>query len=145
MGKWNVVEKECTESQSEPSYGDLQHELMATLRGVQTLPEKPIEAVNEFLGICERQLQMERPYRKGNAWQWPYRDRIMSCANVFKNMKPSEQEIIKSIAEEKIRWRGESLKMFVLIRGEFQRMRKMGVQQYRKQALNDLEKLKVGM
>ena len=59
----------------------------------------------------------------------------------FRRMKPSEQRVIEAARDERIFWRGESIEDFKRIYEETQRMRQIGPQAYRAEAMGKLKAL----
>ena len=59
----------------------------------------------------------------------------------FRRMRPSEQRFIEAARDERIFWRGESIEDFKLVYEETQRMRQIGPQAYRAEAIGKLKAL----
>lgn len=59
----------------------------------------------------------------------------------FRRMRPSEQRFINAARDERIFWRGEDIETFKRIYEETQRMRSMGREKYRAEAMGRMRQL----
>lgn len=110
----------------------------------QGMPPGPLD--------CARWLRshvLEAPQRitrrdGSEAWRWPYLDRCLVLARRFLRLPAAEQRTILAAREDGIAWRGDDLETFMRIVGEHYRMRELGAQAYRAEALSQLRGLSLG-
>lgn len=62
----------------------------------------------------------------------------------LRHMKPSEQRFINAARQDRIFWRGDDIETFKRIYDETMAMRKIGPQEYRRQAIDKLKRFLVG-
>ena len=72
-----------------------------------------------------------------------YAERIAYLFGKYLKMPKEMQDLIKGARAEEIFWRGDEQKFFINLVKETQKMREMGVSEYRKQALSALGCLKL--
>ena len=71
----------------------------------------------------------------------PYHSRILYTLSIFLRLSVSDQRIVVAAREDGIFWRGDTIKFFMLVIDETQRMRKIGVENYRLESLRRMGKL----
>lgn len=59
----------------------------------------------------------------------------------FPRMRPSEQRFINAARSDRVFWRGEDIETFKRVYEETQRMRQMGREKYRAEALGRMRQL----
>ena len=96
-----------------------------------------------YLKLLEKHRPEEAPRKVqaksgGFLWQWPYRDRVLFCLRKFKSLPEVEQQTIISARKDKIYWRGDDLDFFMRVIEETEKMREMGIDKYKAQAMKQL-------
>ena len=86
----------------------------------------------------DRPVQQPKLDGSGMYWKTPYIDRIRSTLIKFLSLDPGFQGLIIAAAEDKIFWRGDSREFFLSVIHEHEKMRKVGVEAYRSEALRKL-------
>lgn len=84
------------------------------------------------------QARSDKSKSGGSLWQWPYRDRVLFCLRKFKSLPEVEQQTIISARKDKIYWRGDDLDFFMRVIEETEKMREMGIDKYKAQAMKQL-------
>lgn len=82
----------------------------------------------------------EAPYRhkKSEGWAWPYLNRCLVHARMFVTMPHQHQSYIVAAREDGVVWRGEVFEVFQRVYDEAMRMREIGADAYRKEAIGKL-------
>lgn len=131
-----------------PSEADVRaevHEILSrhmTAKRTDVLPEQIGKAVSWWLdfmmepeGPDERPREINKPQANaGTAWSYPYARRVIACLRSFIALDENDQQTIKAARKDGVYWRGDSMDTFVRIWDETQRMREVGVADYRKHA-----------
>lgn len=77
--------------------------------------------------------------KDGSRWVCPYHQRLIGTLRVFSLLSPTDQQTILScIQEEKVWWRGESIKDYFNVVLETKRMRSTGIKRYREEAITKM-------
>lgn len=102
-------------------------------------PQDHGKAVQWFIRIVEKPSDEEREHTKftknGDPYSvWPYADRVTRLLCKFITLSQNYQEYIVAAQEDGIHWRGEDFDMFQRIVEEKEKMREMGINEYRIQA-----------
>lgn len=90
--------------------------------------------------VLDQHHQEESPkrHKSGNGWFWPYMDRCIVHARIFLSMPEAEQNYVLAAREDGVPWRGDDMEIFRLVYDETMRMRKMGADAYRAEAVQKL-------
>ena len=123
--------------------------LLASWAERNSLPECiPRSLVDEWwLNMMEPPQPEETPRQvplnsgEGSRWVCPYHSRILYTLSIFLRLSVSDQRIVVAAREDGIFWRGDTIKFFMLVIDETQRMRKIGVENYRLESLRRMGKL----
>lgn len=75
----------------------------------------------------------------GKYWRTPYIDRVGATLRQFFAAPEHFQTLILAAAEDNIFWRGEDIESFGVVIRETEQMRKIGVAEYRKQAMQKMK------
>jgi len=116
----------------QPSLQTLRGELSYILRN---------ESFDEtwFRNLIEPQRHSERvqqvPTKTGQAWVWPYGNRVKHLLRDYLRADTKLQDVIKAAREDKIYWRGDTLDFFMTVIDETEKMRKVGVAAYRSRTM----------
>ena len=86
----------------------------------------------------DRPVQESKRDGSGLFWRTPYTDRIRHTLIKFLSLDSGFQGLIIAAAEDKIFWRGDSREFFLSVIHEHEKMRKVGVEAYRSEALRKL-------
>lgn len=111
-------------------------------------PKDPRLAADWFIGLFEKNSKSDAPQkvptRNGDSyhWVWPYLAFCRTLTNIFLHTDKVHQDLIIGAREEGIRWRGENFEELTKLIPEFHKMWDMGVEAYRKEAI---EKMKILM
>ncbi len=101
--------------------------------------------VDWFLSLVEQPRPEEAPkvvMRKDSSrWEWPYEDRIFYLFRKYLKCDEKFKRYIIAAREDNIFWRGDSPKFFYIFVLEVERMRKIGVEEYRQESLTKLKDL----
>lgn len=114
------------------------------------MPPAPIDAARWWMEQQEPPKEEDRPrqvsvFGANNERRWicPYHQRLSYTLGKFLNrMTPKEQKIILAAREDKIYWRGDEIDFLMLVIAETTRMRTMGIESYRIEALDKMKKSK---
>lgn len=103
------------------------------------LPLDPADAVSWFIKVLPGQHHSEAvrevPTSKGQKyWVWPYADRMKNLVKKFFAADTELQNLVVAASQDRIGWRGDDMKTFLLIIEETEEMHRIGVDAYRKQA-----------
>lgn len=80
--------------------------------------------------------------KDGTRWVCPYHMRLVGTLRAFVLLNPSERRIVISgISEEKVWWRGDSVKHYLGVIDETHKMRAMGIDAYRELALEKMKNM----
>ncbi len=72
----------------------------------------------------------------------PFERRVLDCARRYLALSPGEQQtVVTGITEDRVPWRGDDIAFYLHVVGETHRMREMGVDAYRAQALRQMRGL----
>lgn len=92
-----------------------------------------------FLKLVEKPDRSEAPkvvqHKKGSRWEWPYEDRVLYLFHKFINLDEDYKNYIIAAAEDGVHWRGDEKESFYNIVAENEKMRLMGAEKYREEAL----------
>ena len=73
-------------------------------------------------------------------WMLPYLDRLVYTLRKFANLTSKDRQIvIAGVIEEKVPWRGDDLDFYLKVVDESLKMRKIGVDAYRKEAIKKMK------
>lgn len=144
-----------SDGQGMPTVQDLKNDVIAILNqrkdGGRHLPDvmsnQPIKAADWLLSLFEKHSKTESPFprtgKSGKFWCWPYAERVIRLTKQFLGVDKELQSLIVSAREDKIAWRGESRNEFLSVIREIDVMRKIGVDEYRKQAIRKMKGMKM--
>ena len=76
--------------------------------------------------------------------EYPYIRRVCATLRKFLSLPAAEQSFIVAAAEEGIFWRGEWKEHFAMVIREVELQRELGPEEYRKQAVSKIRRMKVG-
>ena len=129
-----------------PTLNQLKADMRAAIARVppdrwpERMPVEPDRAVDWFLRLVEPHHKTESPgylpsrFKQRNTWQWPYRERIMYQLRKYLAAPQELQQLIVAAREDKIYWRGDDYPSFVCVIDETEKMRELGVADYRRKA-----------
>jgi hypothetical protein len=105
---------------------------------VHAMPGDGSQAVTWFLNLVEAEHRTERPAevitKQGKSWVWAYAERIKYLLRKYL-MAPLElQQLVVAAREDGIYWRGDDYPFFIIVIDETEKMRGMGLTEYRRQA-----------
>lgn len=110
-------------------------------------PPAPIDAARWLRNhVLESPQREESPRRtaKGEGWVWPYIDRAALHGRMFYALSEIEQRYLLVAREDGIVWRGDDMEFFRLVVDEYMRMRDMGLDAYRAEAIRRLRAVGAG-
>jgi len=105
------------------------------------------EAANKFIGLIKfKQIWSEKPKMNaaGNIWVWPFRSRIILLLEKYIYTDDLLRDTIDSAKEMGVDWRGDDFIELVNVMNEHEIMNKIGVKEYRKQAIAKMKSLNMG-
>ncbi len=152
MAKFNEDKKDIPNA-PEPTMKGLFEEITQIIqttppkRYPKQLPANSHEAANKFIGLIKfRQIWSEKPRMNdgGNIWIWPFRVRVILLLEKYLTADDLLRDTIDSAKEVGVDWRGDDFYSLVDVIGEHEKMNKMGVKAYRKQAIEKMKNLKLG-
>lgn len=79
-----------------------------------------------------------RRSKSGESWIWPYLDRCVMHLRIFMGLPADQQAYILAAREDGVMWRGDDFDLFRRVYDETMRMRKMGADAYRAEAVQKL-------
>jgi len=105
------------------------------------------EAANKFIGLIKfRQEWNEKP--KMNAantvWVWPFKTKILLLLEKYMKADDLLRDTIDSAKLMGVDWRGDSFEELVNVMNEHEIMNRVGVAEYRKQAIKKMKALNMG-
>ena len=127
-----------------PGYKPSMSQVMDELRQMFAAHGLDTQAVRWFVSACipPYNADYERPSvvsvagdRNATRWLTPYRDRVVDCARTYLAMGKEDAAKLHAGVEDGVRWRGEPISQYLAIYRETMRMREIGVEAYRKQAV----------
>lgn len=136
-----------------PTVQDVKNEVIAILNqrkeGGIHLPDimdnQPIKAADWLLGLFEGHGKNESPFprtgKNGKFWCWPYAERITRLTKQFLNLDSDFHSLIVAARQDRVGWRGEGKAEFYSVINETARMRKIGLEEYRKEAVKKMKKM----
>ena len=83
--------------------------------------------------------RVSMPGDEGQRWICPYHERIRHTLRKFLSLHEHDQKIIMAAREDKVFWRGDDMPFFMRVIDETVKMRKMGVEAYRIEALKKMK------
>lgn len=133
----------------------VEHELMKVLGKYMArrqlpyfMPTQPIEAARWWIEQQEPGKSDEAPRQvsipgsdDARRWICPYHNRLVYTLWKFLHQPFADQKLILAAREDKIFWRGDEMKFFMLLIEEVSRMRKIGIDAYRNEALKKMKEL----
>jgi len=147
MGKKNWDDQSATD-QPKPCIQDVIDE--AT--NIVTQYQHPADAGR---WIIAKLLEPERPEERsrmtamtgssGNRWDYPYRSRVIPCVQKYCTLTPDDRKFIKAAREDGVFWRGDDMDFFHTVYDETMKMREVGIETYRKKALESMKKVFASM
>ena len=128
--------------QVEPVLADALRWAMRRHRLPSYIPQEPGEVVRWWIGMQEpRDGRFERPQQlpvvgkdKAVRWYSPYIERVVRNLLHFMQLGEKDQRYIIAAKQDKIYWRGESMKDFYNTVKEVECQRKVGTEAYREEA-----------
>jgi hypothetical protein len=78
-----------------------------------------------------------------NRWEYGYYLRVQDCAIQWVRMDDNDRRTVTAGREDDVYWRGEDMDMFMRVYEETHKMRDMGVDAYRKEALHMMRSLEL--
>ena len=114
------------------------------------MPPAPVDAARWWMEQQEQPKDDERPRQtsihggEGRRWICPYHMRVSYTLEKFLNqMTEKERRIIMAAGDDNIFWRGEEMDFFMLAIEETGRMRKMGTEAYRIEAIDKMKNSRI--
>ena len=100
------------------------------------MPHNAMEAAKWFISLIEFQKSGEgikemTTKTSKTYWAWPYSDRVISSLKLFYRQSPKMQTIIVAAKQDGVHWRGDTMKVFLVIIEENEKMRALGIHEYR--------------
>jgi len=145
-----------TASSPRPGLDNLKADMLDILNAakmdhpVHAMPTHEPTAVGWFLNLVELEHRTERPKeqssrkKEGGAWVWPYAERVKYLLRKYL-MAPLElQQLVVAAREDKIFWRGDDYPFFVCVIDETEKMRGLGLVEYRRQSRAAMNRLSLG-
>ena len=130
---------------------DLTKFFATRLPTIRTLSPSPRGAAKRFIGLMEPPHERELVQvvgvpgrREAQRTIDPYYDRIWHCAKRFARLNPGAQQTIIDNARD-CPWRGDDIAFYVKVVEETERMREMGAEAYKAQAMAQLRSIIGGM
>ena len=117
---------------------------------VHAMPQQGDHAVEWFLNLVEPQHRTERPKEQssrkkdGGTWLWPYAERAKYLLRKYLEAPIKLQQVVVAAREDKIFWRGEDYPFFVCVIDDTEKMRELGIVEYRRQARAEMGRLDLG-
>lgn len=111
------------------------------------LPTNAHDAGNKFIGLIQyRQIWSEKPRMNagGNIWIWPFRVRVLMLLDKYLTADDLLRDTIDSAKIAGVDWRGDDFNGLVLVVNEHERMDKIGLVGYRKEAKEKIKNLSLG-
>jgi hypothetical protein len=101
------------------------------------VPGDPYAAIDWFIKMMPGQKPYEAVRQtstvKGTKfWIWPYADRMKYLARKFFDADTDLQNFVIAARQDRIEWRGDDMKTFLMIIEETEEMHRIGVDAYRK-------------
>ena len=90
--------------------------------------------------VFDRPHSQSRRSGEGSYWVTPYHDRLCASLKTFLCLDRDFQSLIISCAEDKIFWRGDSREFFIGVINEHEKMRRVGVETYRREAKENMHR-----
>jgi len=127
----------------QPTFDDLVDQLARIIKSSKKsvkLPAQPIEAAERFITIIGNQKPNEKIRLITNVkknrefYIWPYAENAKYLLTKFLNASFELQTIVIAAREDGIYWRGDELDIFYKIIEETEKMKSMGLVEYKKQA-----------
>jgi len=129
---------------------DLANIIMAARKKPVKMPQGAFDAVSWFIRLVEGQgwgesLRQKSMGAEGVVWIWPYADRMKSLLGIFLKIDGKLQDLILSARQDKIFWRGDGFDFFVKVIDETEKMRAVGITEYKKQSIAGMKSAILGM
>jgi len=113
------------------------------------MPVAPSDAARWWIDLQEPAGTGDTPYHvqmrgkdAGTAMFFPYIERMVHNLRVFLTSDKHLQELVVAAREDGIFWRGGPLDRFAAVIEETERMRKVGIEQYRREAMRGLSRVR---
>lgn len=141
MAKRQIDDK--TIGLKQPTFDDLVNELVRIIKLSKKsvkLAAQPFEAAKQFLDIIGKQKTNEKiklltsVKKNKEFYVWPYAENAKYLLTKFLNASFELQTIVIAAREDNIYWRGDDLEYFYIMINETEKMRSMGIVEYKKQA-----------
>ena len=112
---------------------------------IHRMPKDENAAVDWFLRLIEPEHRTERPQeirtKTGAYWRWPYADRVVYMLRGYLAASESLQRLVVAAREDAIYWRGDDEPFFIGVINETEKMRAMGLDEYRRDARNAMSRV----
>ena len=111
------------------------------------MPKVSTLAVQWFIDLVEQSDGKEYPHRERNykntrfIWRWPYEQRLINYLIAYLRADNKFQRVIVAAREDGIYWRGDDQYFFMRMIAETERMRCVGRDEYRRQAITAMRGL----
>lgn len=139
-----------TNNLKQPTFDDLVDKLAQIIKSSKKsvkLAAHPIDAAKQFLIIIGNQkpgekIKLVKNVKKNKEFYvWPYAENAKYLLKKFLNGSFELQTIVVAAREDGIFWRGDELDNFYKIIDETEKMRTMGIAEYKRQALRSMRNL----
>jgi len=139
-----------------PVLGDLKSGLLNILNAAtmdhpaHAMPTHAETAVAWFLNLVEPEHRTERPQqvsgrgKQASSWRWPYAERVQYLMRVYLGAPIELQQLVVAAREDGIFWRGDDYVFFVRVIDETEKMRELGLDEYRRQSRKAMGRLNLG-
>jgi len=147
------TEEKAVAIQSEPTMKELFEEITQIIQGTpprdypKQFSANAHEAANHFIGLIKFQpawSEKPRMGANGSTWLWPFRSRIIMLLQKYIYADDLLRDTIDSAREMGVDWRGDDFIELVNVMNEHEIMNKIGVKEYRKQAIAKMKSLRIG-
>ena len=114
---------------------------------VHAMPRDSGQALIWFLTLVESEHRTERSThvsgrnKHGKSWQWPYADRVKHLLHKYLVAPLDLQQLVVAAREDGIYWRGDDYLFFVCVIDETEKMRDLGLDEYRRQVRASMGRL----
>jgi len=137
-----------------PILADLEADMVQVLRTSSSdhpthgIPKDENAAIDWFMRLVEPEHRTERPQeirnKSGQSWRWTYADRVLYLLRKYLVAPLELQQLVVAAREDGIFWRGDDYPFFVCVIDETEKMRDLGLVEYRRQARAAMGSLNLG-
>lgn len=150
MDKFDKKAEIAVHDSPQPTLRELFNEIETRIRTLHAhrhpkqLPQNSHLAAERFIKLINfKPTPFERPTKGENStvWVWPFRDRVLLLLEKYINSHDLLRDTIDSAVLVGVDWRGDDYIELVNVINEHELMNKIGVKEYRKQAIKKMKSL----